>query len=332
MLALIPEALRVRAAAWPDALIVCWLPPGHFALVRRYNRRERELGKFALDPAGLAAGRAVLLRRRSNTVVLRLAADMVLERPITLPLAAERDLRRVLGYEMDRLTPFAAEEVFWAAAVESRDRAAGRLVLRLSVVPKAGLWTLLQALEEIGLSPSVIETDVPQMAARRIPLRETGSRSERRWRLALASTASVCAALAVAAVVLPFARQSLALMAVQQRIDELQPRVDEVQALRRRIAAASAGTDAIAAESARLGEPLQALAALTDILPDDTYLTELRLHQRKLTINGQSLAAARLIAGLAADPLIRNPAFVAPVTRAEAKKGDLFSIRAEIGP
>jgi Type II secretion system (T2SS), protein M subtype b len=49
MLNLIPEALRVRAATWSSALIVSWLPPGHFALGRRHNRRERELGRFTLN-------------------------------------------------------------------------------------------------------------------------------------------------------------------------------------------------------------------------------------------------------------------------------------------
>ena len=43
---------------------------------------------------------------------------------MTLPLAAERDPERVLGYEMERLTPFGAEEVFWAFAVQLRDKAA----------------------------------------------------------------------------------------------------------------------------------------------------------------------------------------------------------------
>ncbi len=90
--------------------------------------------------------------------------------------------------------------------------------------------------------------------------------------------------------------------------------------------------DALAAERAKTGDVLQILAAVTDIVPDDTWLTDLSLHQGKLGINGQSPAAARLIPALAADPSFRNPAFAAPVTRAPDGHADLFAIRAELAP
>ena len=80
---------------------------------------------------------------------------------------------------------------------------------------------------------------------------------------------------------------------------------------------------------------LRAIAALTEILPDDTWLTELTLRQRKLTMAGRSAGAARLIGLLSADPTIRDAAFAAPVTRAEGTRAesggvDAFSIRAEL--
>ena len=76
---------------------------------------------------------------------------------------------------------------------------------------------------------------------------------------------------------------------------------------------------------------LRTIAALTEILPDDTWLTELTLRQRKLTMAGRSAGAARLIGLLSADPTIRDAAFVAPVTRADSGGVDVFSIRAEVG-
>jgi general secretion pathway protein L len=77
---------------------------------------------------------------------------------------------------------------------------------------------------------------------------------------------------------------------------------------------------------------LAVLAAVTDIVPDDTWLTELSLRQGRLSLGGQSPAAARLIPALAADPMFRNPAFAAPVTRAPDGHADLFVIRAELAP
>ena len=74
------------------------------------------------------------------------------------------------------------------------------------------------------------------------------------------------------------------------------------------------------------------LAALTRILPDDTYLTEVTLQQRKVTLSGRSAAAARLIGALSAGEGLRNVAFAAPVTRLEAVRAELFTITAEVAP
>ena len=80
------------------------------------------------------------------------------------------------------------------------------------------------------------------------------------------------------------------------------------------------------------GRPLVVLAAATRTLPDDTYLTEMELRQRKVTLSGRSAAAARLIGALAEDGEFKNPAFAAPVTRLEALRAELFTINAEVGP
>ena len=69
-----------------------------------------------------------------------------------------------------------------------------------------------------------------------------------------------------------------------------------------------------------------------------TVLTDFSLSQGKLGLGGLSSAASRLIPTLAGDPLIRNPAFVAPATRAEERRSgdatrlDRFAIRAELAP
>ena len=76
--------------------------------------------------------------------------------------------------------------------------------------------------------------------------------------------------------------------------------------------------------------PLVAIAELTRMLPDDTYLTQLQLLQRKVTISGRSASASRLIGSLAAGDQLRNPAFAAPVTRIGTSEA--FTISVEIGP
>ena len=61
-----------------------------------------------------------------------------------------------------------------------------------------------------------------------------------------------------------------------------------------------------------LHRPPRSIAAVTDILPDDTWLTELTLRQRRPGMAGRSTSAARLTGLLSADPTINDTAFAAP--------------------
>jgi len=328
LLSLLPARLRGSTAG--PALIADAGTPDFVALLRRRGGAEQSLARVPADDAsGTAKLRAALAgRRRGEKMVLRLPADSALERSVTLPIAAERDLERVLGYEMERLTPFTPDEVFWGYAVQERDRARARLVLRLTVVPRASIARLIDMLASLGGRPDMLETASPH-GSRLIKLTHAGPRVADGL-LSGRNLAVAAGALLLLVLVSPFLRQSLTLAELQDRLSAMAPRLSKAEALRGRITGAGAGGDAVAAETRRLGDTLAALAAVTEILPDDSYLTEFTMRERHLTLSGLGASAPRLISLLSADPRIRNPAFTAPVTRSETNHLDVFSIRAEL--
>lgn len=298
----------------------------HMLMTLRRGGRENLLGQFSAAGEGLAAA-VRALRRLPRRVILQLGPDVLLERPVELPLAAERDIDRVIGFEMDRLTPFAADEVVWQAAVIRRDHAQKRLMLRLSLVPRRAIQPWLDVLARAGLAPGWLELPNADGSLSRIAVADhVTPRPSRVFRIA----ASLVAALFLAVIITPFVTQYFARNTTERAIAALQPQVKRVEALRRQQTDASG--DVLAAERARIGNVIQVLATLTDILPDDAWLTEFTLHQGKLNIAGQSPAAARLIPALAAEPSLRNPAFAAPVTRAPDGRTDLFVIHADLAP
>lgn len=330
MLDLIPARWRRVEAGPANAIVVAWNEGGGELLTRR-DHRDASLGRFAADEAGLRAARGLLGNRRAEATVLRLPAGYVLERLVTLPLAAEQGLDRVVRYEMDRFTPFTADEVYFSATVRRRDRANGKLTLAISLVPRVRLMPVIEALAGLQLAATVLEAPGPDGAPRHIALAEADTRRQR-WRdRAMLATAGGCAILAAAAVGLPFLLQSQARDSIEDRIATLQPRVKMAEQLRQRLNATAQGSDAVTAEHARLGDTLQTVAALTSILGDDTHLIGLVVRQRQVTLEGQSAAAAKLITSLSSDPNIRNASFAAPVTRSETGS-DLFSIKAEVAP
>ncbi len=329
---LLPERLREADARQADALVVATDAAGsHAELSTRRGGRLATLGRYALDAEGMAQAVAALGRRgvRLEGAVLQLPAAMLLERDVALPLAAERDPEQVLQFEMDRLTPFEAAEVFWTWTVRGRDRARARLHLRVSLVPKAVVRPLIEALGRIGVSPATLEFAAAG-GVRRIALDRVSAGRGGQVRLAL--VAGLCALLVAGVVVTPFVGQSLAARETSRRVAALAPDVAAAEALRARITREAAGRDVLSAERARVGDALAALAAATGVLADDTYLTDLTLRQRRMVMNGRSASAARLIGLLSADPALREPAFLAPVTRSDTGHADLFSIRAELAP
>jgi general secretion pathway protein L len=324
--ALLPDAL-LQDSRRRDALLVTLHGPAEFSVSLRRRRRETDVGAFSLDSAGEQRAKAAI-RRPIRYLALRPDPVSVLRRHVTLPLAAEHDLEHVLRYEMDRLTPFAAEQVFWSANIDRRDRVRGRLELSLSLLPKTLLLPVFAAFERLGLKFSAIETTHRDGTFCCIDLTPHSARQRR----LLSFACGAFAVLALAVVATPFVMQSLARGTVEAGIAALQPQVTHLEALRRRIAAGSAGTDVIASERAKNGDALQLLATVTDLLPDDTVLSELSLRQGKLSISGRSRFASQLIPAMANDPVLHNPSFAAPVTRTPDGKADTFVIRAELNP
>ena len=324
---------------WTNALLID-LPaerdetgPIPFTLIRRLNGREAPLGRFRTDDGGLESIRRLRrVKGRSLEILLRVAPGALLEHRFAIPLAAEHDAAEVLRYEIDRVTPFRAEDIFWTWEAERRDRERGRLFVRLSFVSRASVQACLQALAAAGLSPRRIEAAAENGARRYLPLQADGRAGATLQRGVIRILAMACVLLAITAAVLPFVFQQARILRTERDIAQLQPRVAEATALRNRIMGRAAGADVIAAAEAKIGDAVQGLAAVTEVLPDNTFLTGFNLSQRNLSLTGQSADPAGLIAAMSADPTIASPSFSAPVTAAPTGKGSLFSIIAELAP
>jgi len=74
------------------------------------------------------------------------------------------------------------------------------------------------------------------------------------------------------------------------------------------------------------------LEALSEILPDDTYVTELRVEGNKLQVVGVTRDAPGLIRLIEQSPHFKRATFFAPTTRAPTDPGDRFHIEARIEP
>jgi len=295
----------------------------------RRNGRETLLGRFNLASDSVAE----LPRPPGRHWVLRLRQADVLAKTVTLPIAVENHVHQALAFQMDQETPFAPDEIYWSHFIAQRDRQSGRLSVRLLLVPRQSLAALLGALERVGIVPNRAEIGDGPDRDRTLPLDGDGGLLDGAHRRALLwPAAACCLLLALGTIAAPFVRQALSLGSLDREISDGRGTAVEAEKLRRELDRLSGTINLVESERDKAGRPLAILATLTRILPDDTYLTEVTLQQRKVTLSGRSAAAARLIGALSADEGLRNVTFAAPVTRLEPMHVELFTITAEIAP
>src|SRR5215471_18207421 len=96
---LLPQGLRRSALTVADAMVIKPIGPlgrgiEAVSVGLRRNGKETPLGRFGLGAAHLAE-----LPQAAGRTVLRLGGQAILGKTATLPLAAERELDHVLGFE-----------------------------------------------------------------------------------------------------------------------------------------------------------------------------------------------------------------------------------------
>lgn len=331
----IPKRWRRAAASTQDCLAITPAGPVGSAFttisVSTWTRnRETRLGEFQIGESDLAG----VPNPSRSPVVLRLTDTDVLCKTITLPLAAERDLVQVLAFEMDRETPFAVDEVVWGYRVVGRDKQRGQLTLRLRLISRTCLAPLLEALAAAGIPVTKVEMAGGTDDGLVLPLDTNAARPIRRRGAQLLRPVSVgvCIALLLFVSAAPFVRQTRDIARLDREIAGARSAAEQAGGLRHDIDRLQGAGDVVKKERTAAGDPLAALAALTAALPDDTYLTELQQQEHKVTFGGRSATASRLIGAIAKSNELRNPVFIAPVTRMEATHQEVFSIGAETQP
>jgi general secretion pathway protein L len=314
---LVPASVRRRFRRPPDAVLLDAGAPEMTISVRRRGV-ERPLG-----PVGRLRGGRPRRGTLPDLVLLRPPAQAVLHKRLRLPAIARGHLRRALGYEMERETPFTVDELHWDYRVIRQDGEAAQLEIEMVLVPRAALTPALAQAAAASLTPTALEIAEDSVAHWLIPLAEASRRRLDRVTGFLIATTAVLLLLVLG---LPWLRQQEALETVEARLETTRAHAADAAALRGEIDKLADAADFITAERQRAGRPLAVLAAATRALPDDTYLSAVSLHGSRIIFNGYAPNASGLIARLADAPVFRNPVFTAPVVREPGSGLETFAI------
>ena len=263
--------------------------------------------------------------------VLRLPERQLLRKRISLPPAVRRNLDTVLGFEIDRETPFEKSEVYWTYSLAGADAQKDRLDVSLIIVPRQPADALTETARACGFVPVALEADSdtgrPATMWLETPNLLQYFRLPPRVKPLLPAIYATVAAL----LILPFAVQQARLFLADRSIAALESQAHAASALNlaanRRMAAL-----AFMGQSRHRDSALAILAAATRTLPDDTYLTAFAVHDGQVTMAGSSEAAAKLIGALAASGTFRDPVFDSALLQGEGDDLEKFTISAKLAP
>jgi general secretion pathway protein L len=284
-------------------------------------------------PLNASEDSAADLPREVQQTILLMPGDKVLTRSLTLPLAAEENLREVLSFEMDQHTPFTAAEVYYDYLVTGRDAASQELSVDLVYSPRQAVDELLEDLRGAGLEPDLVTARSKDGSnLRSINLLPADQRRDRRvniHRLNLALTA-LCSVLLVIAITLPIVQKNQAIAVVEAEVQAAAALAREGNEIRRDLEKMADASRFLVDKKQSALLAVQVLDEISRILPDHTWVARLNFSQTEIQLQGQSTASASLIKVVESSPLFENAHFRSPVVQITGTESDRFFLSADI--
>ncbi|HEC06503.1 MAG TPA: hypothetical protein ENJ12_06615 [Thiolapillus brandeum] len=290
-------------------------------------RDGRQLGEMQLGSSVFDPSIASLLKPHEHPLTVFVPVNWLLKRTVALPAAAQENLRQVISFELDRFTPFPADQVYFDYHINSRGGGAEMLSVDVALVPRKRVDDWLNALRSAGIAVDTLSASGLWDEANLLPPELRPKLNLRRLTQKMLPVALVVILLA-AAMALPLWQKRNIAMSLQAREAVLRGKAGEVIKLREKVDAEIQSLEKIRDQWRAFPPVLDVLQVLTNLLPDDTSLQRMEVKGNTLTINGTSSSASSLIALLQNSPAFDAPHFLSPVTQQRGK--EVFNLAARI--
>ena len=265
-------------------------------------------------------------------VILELKRSQVLTREIRLPLAAKSNLHQVVAYELDRYTPFTAEQVYYDVQITGKDTETGQLSAQLALIPRQKLDDLCEELIDCGLHPTVARLDgqAEQSPAFNLLPPEHRPSNRSTSKIINAAIATVLMLLLLGLFLVPLWSQQRIVAELEREVKAVSEVANQVQTLQERLEAQLKDTNFLLDQKRAQPVLVHMFNDLTKRIPDGTWLTYLQYKEGNLQVRGESPDASSLIALVEASSVFRNTRFVSPVTRNTASNTDRFQLAMDV--
>lgn len=315
----LPASLRNKLAPVVEPYVL-ELDEGHQGrLYRNHEGNEKQLGLLDVQESHVDAGLASMLSSRQAPLLLLLPPAWVLRRQITLPAAAQENLAQVIQFEMDRLTPFAADQVYFDYKVEQQLSSDELMPVSIALVPRNKIASWLSLLEGANIRPDKISGAGLWPDANFLPPEARPATDIKR--IALKTLPGVIViVLLVVAMALPLWQKFNIARAMKAKEVPLRKQANEVISIREQLQAEQERHRQLHAAWTQYPPAVDVLKVLTDLLPDDTSLQQMEIKGDQLVLRGNSSQASSLIRLLEESSGFSDVKFMSSVVQQRGKE------------
>ncbi|MGH8601377.1 MAG: PilN domain-containing protein [Gammaproteobacteria bacterium] len=334
----VPEKIQKRFERERNTIYVR-LSEGEAVITQAHPGQQMPINtfRFTLGERASAEQKAALAwlsrhREAGARILILLPASECIRKSITLPLATEENLREVIGFEMDRFTPFNPEEIYFDYRILERDPDTQRLRLELFLSPRAPVDAVTEQLNSWGFKAEAVAfTDPaePNRTTHELALLangDTGSSANREiW------VQAALIGLLLVALCLPLYLNGKKLTELQERIAQVRKQATVAIQLRQQLEQLTSGARYLVGKRKDLSLRIATLEQLARLMPDDAWLNRLQVDGNQITIQGEADTATTLIEKLESSQDFAGARFTSPIRQNIRTNKEQYNLSAEIG-
>jgi general secretion pathway protein L len=324
----------VEDRLWPRERLLLLRRADGYALHDEDGQAVVERLQLGGPAADIPAAAAALVKDSDVDVVL--PAEELLIRPLDpLPAQSKPYLDGIVRHQLERLTPWRANDVLYSYQAVPAGAEDSRLVVTIAATARSLHRQRLEQLAALqprnirlvfreALDGKDVAIDVAGDGGS--ALRTQRMRRAIGWGATALGTAGV---LAILLLTVAWQRTESTLDAVEREVADLRTKLASTGPVVSR-----GDRDVEAVFDRRLNTPFAVLAlnALAESLPDDTWLTDFRIAEGHVRMTGVSRSVSRLVPLLEASPSFAEATFFAPTARLPNSQGDRFHLDAKLVP
>ena len=277
-------------------------------------------------------------------IVLSVPPRDVLRKTLMLPAAVEPNLRQALAYDLDRHTPFKAEELYFDAVVVGRNPAKKEIrvdlvACRKAVVDAAMRHATAWGADVVAAVPGASgggASFAPQSVAARgaVVARHVEALA------ILAAAGAGGASVALAAIAIPLWQKRDYAIALNTLAAEARAQAAVSDGLRAELETKVGDYNFALERKYAYPSAFRVVDEVSRVLPDDTWLTQFEMKsiakgketQREILVRGETANAGRLVQLFEESPLFAQTAPRSPTTKIQPGPGEIFDLGAQVKP